>query len=191
MKVLVACECSQVVTMAFREAGHDAFSCDIQPCHGSHPQWHVQTNVELIWHNGWDLIIAHPPCTYLCKAQLWRCQKDPNRMLQQDHAVSFVRRIMGCGCPRIAIENPDGCLPLRYRTWDQRTSFNKFGDPYGKDICLWLKNLPPLIEGPIVPATKSVSNHVNGRMTQEQKSRIKSRFMPGIAKAMAEQWGSL
>jgi hypothetical protein len=95
------------------------------------------------------------------------------------------------GCKRIAIENPDGCLPGMFRPWDQRTSFHKFGDQYQKDICLWLKNLPPLVEGPIVPGIKKVQNHVNGRMDQATKSRIKSRFMPGIAQAMAKQWGAL
>ncbi len=106
-------------------------------------------------------------------------------------AVNFIRRIWDSECPRICIENPDGCLPAKWKKWDQRTSFNHFGDQYKKDVCLWLKNLPPLVEGPFVPGIKSVSNHVNDRMSQETKSKIKSRFMPGIAKAMAEQWGSL
>lgn len=191
MNVLIACEESQVVTAAFRSLGHEAYSCDIQECSGGHPEWHYQRSLEQVLYGDWDLIIAHPPCTYLCKAQLWRCTRSAFRMKQQELAIEFVKYIWESKCPRICIENPDGCLPKRWRPWDQRTSFHKFGDPYDKEICLWLKGLPPLIEGPIVPGTKSVSNHVNGRMDQETKSRIKSRFFPGIAKAMAEQWGSL
>lgn len=191
MRVLIGCEESQIVTMAFREYGHEAFSCDIKPCSGGHPAFHIQKSVKLIWDQGWDLDIFFPTCTYNCKDQLWRCLKEPARMILQDQSVQFIRKIWNCPIPRIAIENPDGCLTKRFQMWDKRTSFNKFGDPYLKDICLWLKTLPPLVEGPIVPDTKSVSNHVNGRMDQETKSRIKSRFFPGIANAMAIQWGGL
>lgn len=191
MKVLITCKESQVVTKAFRALGHEAYSCDIQHCYGEHPEWHIHKSVEYILPGSWDLIIAHPTCTYLCKAQLWRCNRSYTRMFQKRKAIDFVKHIWNRDCPRICIENPDGCLPDCFRPWDQRTSFRKFEDKYRKDICLWLKGLPKLIEGSFVTGTKSVSNHVNSRMDQATKSHIKSRFFTGIARAMAKQWGAL
>lgn len=191
MKVLVACEESQVVTKVFRSLGHEAYSCDLQECSGGHPEWHHRCDVKDLLPGSWDLIIAHPPCTYLCKAQLWRCVPGTDRYRLQKEAIEFVRYIEGQPCNLIAIENPIGVLSREWRKYDQLIYPYQFGDPYRKDICLWLKGLPKLLPGDMSPGRKSVSNHVNGRMSQAEKSRIKSKFFPGIAKAMAEQWGSL
>lgn len=189
MRVLVACEESQIVTSAFRSMGHEAFSCDLQVSSGGHPEWHHQCDVRELLPGSWDMIIAHPPCTYLCKAQLHYCLKDRSRDSMRKEAIDFVRYLYSQPCPRICIENPIGCLTKEFRPWDQLIYPYQFGDPYRKDICLWLKGLP-LLRGTILsPGRKSVTVHVNGRMTATQKSKIKSRFFPGVAKAMAEQWG--
>jgi hypothetical protein len=189
MKVLIACEESQIVTKAFRFLGHEAYSCDLYECSGEYPEWHYQCDVRELLPGSWDLIIAHPPCTFLCKAQLWRCVPGTQRYIDQGTAIEFVKFLYNQPCPQIAIENPIGVLSRAWRKYDQLIFPYQFGDPYKKDICLWLKNLPPLRPGDASPGRKSVSNHVNSRMSQALKSRIKSRFFPGVAKAMAEQWG--
>lgn len=188
MKVLVACEESQVVTKAFRSLGHEAYSNDIYECSGGHPEWHIVGDARDIVLGSWDIIIAHPPCTFLCKAQLWRCVPGTDRYIEQRKAIDFVKELYNAPCPQVAIENPIGCLSREWRRYDQLIYPYQFGDPYRKDICLWLKGLPRLDLGTESPIRKSVSNHVNSRMSQVQKSRIKSRFFPGVAKAMAEQW---
>lgn len=191
MRVLIACEESQIVTQAFRDQGHEAFSCDIQECSGGHPEWHYKEDVYDLLPGNWDLIIAHPPCTYLCSAQLWMCQRDPVRQAMQMKAIEFIDYIWSTPCKRIAIENPIGCLQGKWKSWDQLIYPYEFGDPYKKDICLWLKGLPKLIKGPYSPGRRKVENHVNGRMSQAEKSKIKSKFFPGVAKAMATQWGKI
>lgn len=189
MKVLIACEYSGVVRDAFISKGHDATSCDLlqSESRGSHYMGDLFDVLDL---EIWDLIIAFPPCTYLCRAQA-HLLKDPERYIKHLEAVEFVKRISEAKCKRIAIENPIGLLSTVWMPPNQITSFHYFGDPYQKDICLWLKNLPLLKPTNIVKATKKMSNHVNSRMTKEQKNKIKSKFLPGIATAMADQWSDI
>lgn len=188
MKVLVACEESQTVTIAMRNRGHDAFSCDLYECSGGHPEWHLQGDVRPLLQLEWDLIIAHPPCTYLCKAQLWMCVPGTDRYEKQQQAIAFVKHIYDSTCPLIAIENPPGKLGTAWRKADQIIHPYMFGDPYQKEICLWLKGLNPLIPGEMSQGRRSMDVHVNSRMSPAQKSRKRSKFFPGIAREMARQW---
>ena len=187
MNVLVACEYSGVVRNAFSDLGHFAVSCDILPSES--PGLHYHGSVFDLLNMDWDLLIAFPPCTYLCKAQAHLLSSPDRRKLQND-AFNFFQKLYYAPIPRIAIENPVGFLSSKFRKPDQITSFNFFGDPYQKEICLWLKNLPPLKPTQFVTGSKSVSNHVNSRMSQAHKSHIKSKFFSGIASAMANQWCS-
>lgn len=189
MKVLIACEESQTVTKEFRRRGHEAYSCDLYDCSGGHPEWHLKGDVRPLLSSDWDLIIAHPPCTYLCKAQLWMCIPGTDRFLSQGLALEFVKDIWNSSCPLIAIENPPGKLGTAWRKADQIIHPYQFGDPYQKEICLWLKGLHPLLPGEYSPGRKSMDVHVNSRMSPALKSRIRSKFFPGIAKEMARQWG--
>lgn len=145
MKVLVACEESQAVTTELRKLGHEAFSCDILPCSGGHPEWHLQMDVfEAIALKKWDLLIAHPPCTYLSSSGLHWNKKRPERALQTLDALEFVRKILNCGIPKIALENPVGCIGTQIRPSDQIIQPYNFGDDASKQTCLWLVNLPLL-----------------------------------------------
>ena len=189
MKILIGCEYSGIVRDAFTNLGLYATSCDILPSESTGK--HIQGDIfEAIKSDNWDLLIAHPPCTYLCNAQLWRCSLDTIRKEQQKHASDFVNRLYNCGIQHIAIENPKGYLSNNWLTPSQIIYPYNFGDPYRKDICLWLRNLPPLISTIYNPKRKSVSNHVNSRMSQTLKSKIKSKFFHGVAEAMAVQWSS-
>lgn len=149
---------------------------------------HYQGDIFDILPGEFDLAIFFPPCTYLARAQS-HLLSDPARLIHHWQAIEFVKRLWSQPIKKIALENPIGFLSTKFMQPTQIVSPNFFGDPYAKDICLWLKNLPTLRSTCIVPATKKVSNHVNSRMTREQRSKIKSKFFPGIAKAMAEQWG--
>lgn len=187
IRVLVACEYSNIVSQAFRNQGCYVLSCDLDECNvpGSN---HYQGNVFDIINDGWDIMIAHPPCTYLCKAQLWRVSLDQERRKLQDKALDFVVKLSQAPIDKIAIENPIGALSRLFRPPEQLIYPYQFGDPYRKDIHLWLKNLPPLLPTLLSPGRKSMSNHVNSRMSQAEKSKIKSRFFVGVANAMASQW---
>lgn len=187
MKVLVACEYSAIVRDAFEFKGHDATSCDILPCERPYGK-HYQGNVLDIINDGWDLIIAHPPCTFLCNAGLIWLKTETERKQKQLEAIEFVKTILSADCKRICIENPTGVLHVSIGKPSQRVEPWHFGSPYAKDICLWLKNLPLLKQTHFEKGNKKVKNHTNGRMTQEEKSKIKSRFFPEVAMAMAEQW---
>ena len=218
MKVLVACEESQRVCIAFREKGHNAFSCDILPCSGGHPEWHIcgdvlpllNGNCEFVTMNGishridgkWDLIIAHPPCTYLTLAgNKWFkpefSDRFPDRKKQRKEAVDFFMAIANADCDKIAIENPVGVMSSQWRKPDQYIEPYMFGDPEKKKTGLWLKGLPLLkptnIVEPVIIHCKSGANeprwHMETmRLPKEERSRVRSRTFPGIAKAMAEQW---
>jgi len=190
MRVLIGYEYSGIVRDAFVSAGHFAVSCDILP--SASPGDHIQGDFFKAFYSFCpQLLICHPPCTYLCRSQMWRCEIEPYRKLKQLIAFNDVLRILSLDCPMICVENPIGYLNNNFRPPDQIIYPYNFGDPYRKDICLWLKNLPPLICSHYNTKKKSVSNHVNGRMSQEQKSKIRSKFFPGVAAAMANQWGSL
>ena len=168
MNVLIACEESQRVCIAFREKGYDAYSCDVQECSGGHPEWHIQENVlEIIngnclfvtmdgkihkdvSHNEWDLIIAHPPCTYLTvTGNRWfniekYGDKAKVRYEERERAFKFFMAFVNAKCEHIAIENPVGYISTSYRKPDQIIQPYMFGDPVRKSTCLWLKNLPTL-----------------------------------------------
>lgn len=150
-KLLVACEESQVVAMAFRKIGWEAFSCDILPCSGGHPEWHIQGDVLDVINDGWDMMIAHPPCTYLSSSGMhWttRGLRDPK--LTED-ALEFVSKLLGAPVGRIALENPVGAISSRIRKPDQIVQPWFFGDDASKKTCLWLKNLPQLEKTNIIP----------------------------------------
>lgn len=221
MKILVACEESQEVCKAFREKGHEAYSCDIQEPSGGHPEWHILGDCVPILRGGcfrtadgtehnvdhWDLIIAHPPCTYMTTASACRMYHkwqngfsvlDEERVKKMILSRDFFMAILHSGCERICIENPTpmkiACLPKP----TQIIQPYEYGHPYTKRTCLWLCNLDPLKPTNIVEPSKG--SWVNGdasAYTRKGKENIfgkssskdRSKTFPGIAKAMADQWG--
>lgn len=212
MKVLVACEESQRVCTEFRKLGHEAYSCDIEPCSGGHPEWHIKCDViRLI--NGycifttmdgknhyindkWDLIIAHQPCTYLSNAGARFLY--PKGVLNEDRlklglvAKEFFMKIYNADCKKIAIENPIPSKVYGLPEYTQTIQPYEFGHQYQKKTCLWLKGLKPLQTTDVLPkekrqSTKIAGNWFNKGGKERQKNRAKT--FPGIAKAMAQQWG--
>lgn len=189
MKVLIGCEYTQIVTEAFALAGHEVLSCDYERAEKNYP--HYRGDIRDLLNENFDLGIFFPPCTYLCKPQIFRLRKEPGRAKKALEAYRLVKTLYNSNIPRVAIENPEGLLQKWFRPYDQQIQPWQFGDIYSKEICLWLRGLPRLKSTEIVIPTKTMKNHTNGRMTQKQIGLIKSRFYPGIAAAMAEQWGSL
>ena len=204
MKVLVACEESQAVCKAFRERGHEAYSCDVQDCSGGHPEWHIHGDVIEVLKLKWDLIIAHPPCTYMSAAGAcrmyptkWNIEKE--RLKKALEAKEFFMKIWNTDCPRIAIENqkPLKCVGLPEPT--QYIQPYQFGEPWSKQTGLWLKGLPMLQPTKIVSDYKPfVSCGTSRNKGNKEKSgasraggaqKARSKTFPGIAQAMAEQWG--
>lgn len=202
MKILIACEESQAVCIAFRQKGHEAYSCDIIDCSGGHPEWHIKADALELLKMKWDMIIAFPPCTYMTKAGAVRMRVKgeivPERYQKAMEAKEFFMKFYDADCPKIAIENPVPMKLIGLPPYDQIIQPYQFGHPYSKRTCLWLKGLPPLF------ATEIINEHtpyVNGgckdakgnyRRFQGRKERdpkIRSKTFPGIAKAMAEQWG--
>lgn len=229
MKILVACEESQTVTIEFRKLGHEAYSCDIEPCSGGHPEWHIQQDVLKVLSPGdngygykkyinfttvdgtyhileekWDMIIAFPPCTYLTvTGNRWfnverYGDKAIQRLKDREEAINFFMMFVNANCPRIAIENPVGVMSTEFRKPDQIINPYEYGDPFEKKTCLWLKGLPLLKPTEIVdvpPRTKFVSGKSMPtwyseafKLPKEERSKLRSKTFPGIAKAMAEQW---
>lgn len=223
MRVLIACEESQTECMAFRALGIEAWSCDIQEPSGGHPEWHILgdaleamkggqiTTMDGQVHDipGWDLMIAHPPCTYLTAAGAIRLfnadhtVKDWTREKKGWEAKAFFTALLAADIPRIAIENP---APLKYfelPKYSQIVEPYQYGDPWKKRTCLWLKGLPNLVSTNIVEplglwvgskskrrgSTSKVKPHYILHSKRDSKTRSKS--FPGIARAMAEQWGGL
>jgi len=184
MKVLVACEFSGIVRDAFKARGHFAYSCDLLPT--ERPGYHYQGDVTRILEKGWDLMIAHPPCTYLCRGSLNWINRDPGRKEKMEKALDFVRLLMNAPIEKIALENPIGKINTVVRKPEQIVYAWQFGHIYSKDVCLWLKNLPPLVPTMIVPGPHKVLDTAS---QNPNRSKIKSRTFTGIAKAMAEQWG--
>ena len=223
MKVLVACEESQAVTIELRKRGHEAYSCDIQECSGGHPEWHIcadviplvngnctfktMDSVEHTIEGRWDLIIAHPPCTYLTvTGNRWfnverYGEKAIQRAKDREEAVEFFMVFANADCDHICIENPVGIMSTRWRKADQIIQPYMFGDAAEKKTCLWLKGLSPLIptnvvtpphrkefkSGKTMPAWYAEAWHLQ----KEERAKLRSKTFPGIAKAMAEQWGGL
>ena len=206
MKILVACEESQAVTIEFRKLGHEAYSCDIEPCSGGHPEWHLQQDVIPLLKEKWDMIIAFPPCTYLTvTGNRWfnierYGEKAVQRYKDRDFAISFFMLFANADCEKIAIENPVGIMSTEWRKPDQIINPWQFGDPFEKKTCLWLKGLPELIPTNIVeiPPRKQFGSGKSMpawyadafSLPKEERAKLRSKTFPGIAKAMAEQWGA-
>lgn len=224
MKVLVACEESQEVCKAFRELGHEAYSCDIQEPSGGHPEWHILGDAlkaveakEVATMDGtmhevgkWDLLIAHPPCTYLTvTGNRWfnverYGDAAINRLANRHEAVNFFMEFALSDIPKIAIENPVGHMSTAWRKPDQIIQPYEYGHHARKKTCLWLKGLPPLRPtnivdaGDILPGGYSVGASADAakddtgkilRWNDPRTAKARSKTFPGIAKAMAEQWG--
>ena len=196
-RVLVACEYSGRVRQAFRDLGHDAWSCDLyEPAEDGSP-WHREGDAERIaYEGGWDLMICHPPCTYLTNSGERWMKGNPERQAARKEAVRFAVALMGAPIPMIAMENPIGHLSTAYRKPDQIIQPHQFGHPETKSTCLWLKGLPKL--APTDDVREAMS-----RLSLAERSRIhwmppgperwkeRSRTYEGIARAMAAQWGPL
>lgn len=219
MKVLVACEESQRVCNAFRKLGHEAYSCDIIECSGGHPEWHIlgdalkviNGSCDFITQDGekhtiigkWDLLIAHPPCTYLTNASAVRMRVKgeivPERYAKAMEAKEFFMRFINADCDRICVENPVPLKIVDLPPYTQIIQPWQFGHPYSKRTCLWLKGLPKLEPTNII--TEGVQPYVNGgckdahgnyRRFQGRKERdpkTRSKTFEGIAEAFANQWG--
>lgn len=192
MRVLVGCEYSGIVAEAFAAKGHKVVSCDLH-YRGENVlrRTHYVADVFAVASlDHYDLGIFFPPCTYLCRASMAHVNS-PGRKEKTEMSLDFVRRLWSLPIDRIAIENPIGLLSTMWRPPSQIIYPWYYGDNYSKDICLWLKRLPRLNGIPEVkqPAKlRKVSNHVNSRMSQDLKSKIRSKFFPTVAAAMADQW---
>jgi len=208
MKILIACEESQEVCKAFRLLGHEAYSCDIIPCSGGHPEWHIQDDVLKHLNDGWDMMIAHPPCTYLSNAGIGWFNEDKygdkarERKRLRLEAFDFVMQLANANINKIIIENPTGWLNSHFRKPEQIIQPWQFGNEESKRTCLWLKNVPKLQPTKIVKP-KIYAYYKTGKkkgmpiygnaylMMSEDSAKIRSKTYPGIAKAMAEQWGEV
>lgn len=221
MKVLIACEESQAVCKAFRENGHEAYSADLQECSGGHPEWHINCdclpllngNTRFVTEDGvlheikgkWDLIIAHPPCTYLTvTGNRWfnvdrYGEKAIQRLKDRNKAISFFLRFAMADCDRIAIENPVGIISSVWRKPDCIIQPYQFGDPFEKKTCLWLKGLPVLVPTNVVkpPERKKFASGKTMpawyadafKLPKEERAKLRSKTFEGVAQAMADQWG--
>jgi len=186
MRILVACEYSGRVRDAFRLRGHDAMSCDLLPTETPGP--HYQGSVVDVLGDGWDMMIAHPPCTYLAVSGMHWTTRGKRSPCLTDDALDFVRLLMAAPIPRIAIENPVSVISSRIRRPDQVIQPWQFGHGETKATCLWLKDLPKLIPTSIVEGRES---RVHCMPPGPDRWKERSRTFSGIADAMAEQWGAL
>ena len=185
MKILVACEFSGIVRDAFLARGHDVLSCDLLPSEKPGP--HYQGDVQDILLQEWDMLIAFPPCTYLCAVGAAWWYRQPWRLEAQKEALQFVQFLMDAPIPKIALENPVGVISTYVRKPDQIIQPYYFGHEESKKTCLWLKNLPPLMSTLIYTNPREFVNHAPKNGIERQK--IRSRTFIGIAQAMANQWG--
>ena len=206
MRILLACEESQAVTIEMRKLGHEAFSCDLLPCSGGHPEWHLQQDVTDLLKQKWDMIIAFPPCTYLSSAQMgwYNIEKYGEKAIQrykyQAEAIEFFMMFANADCEKIAIENPVGIMSSEWRKPDQIINPYQFGDAFEKKTCLWLKGLPKLEPTNIVEPPKRTEFKSGKSMPtwyadawklpKEERAKLRSKTFEGIAKAMAMQWAS-
>lgn len=207
MKILVACEESQAVTIELRKLGHEAYSCDVEPCSGGHPEWHIQQYVEPLLKQKWDMIIAFPPCTHLAvSGAAWFEKKRETG--EQREGIEFFAKFLTCDCERVAIENPVGIIGGEYITKHcpelaEKYGFPikptqiihpwQFGHPEKKSTCLWIRGMEPL------KPTNDVSEYMKTLPKNEQerlhylppsrdRAKLRSKTFPGVAKAMATQW---
>lgn len=196
MRVLVACEFSGTVRRAFAVLGHDVISCDFLPSEDDSP-YHYQGDVCDMLEQKWDLMIAHPPCTYLAVSGLHWNGRIPGRAQKTEEALNFVLMLMAADIPHIAIENPVSCISSRIRKPDQIIQPWWFGEDASKKTCLWLKGLPPLVETNRLPGdgkTRRANQTASGQnklAPSPDRWKERSRTYEGIANAMAEQWGEL
>lgn len=209
MKVLVACEESQRVCIAFRNKGHEAYSCDIQECSGGHPEWHIQDDVLKHLDKDWDMILAFPPCTHLAVSGARHFEKKRNDGSQRE-AIEFFCKFLDTDCEKVAIENPVNIISGEYiKKWfpDLAKKYSLplkptqtiqpyfFGEKAQKKTCLWLKGLPQLISTNIVEPKISIHNRADGTVSKYPShmcwasAKERSKTFKGIAEAMAEQWG--
>lgn len=187
MKVLVACEESQEVCKAFRALGHEAYSCDVEPCSGGHPEWHLQVDALELLKMRWDMILAFPPCTDLAvSGAKWFAEKRADG--RQKKSIDFFMQFANADCQRIAIENPVGIMSTVWRKPDQIIQPWMFGHGETKKTCLWLKGLPPLKPTDIVDGREQ---RVWKMPPSPDRAKLRSKTYPGIARAMAEQWGGI
>jgi len=195
MKILVACEYSGIVRDEFLKKGHDAISCDILPTESEGP--HFQGDVRDVLNEGWDMIIAHPPCTYLCNSGVSWLHKQEDRFKKMEEGAKFFKMFLEHSCKKIAIENP---IPHKYaldiigRKYDQKIQPYQFGHPETKATCLWLKGLPRLEETDnVLSEMKKLPKNQQQRLHYlppgKDRAKERSKTFTGIAKAMAEQWG--
>ncbi|WP_285827653.1 hypothetical protein [Bacteroides acidifaciens] len=232
--ILIACEESQTVCKAFRKLGFNAFSCDILPCSGGHPEWHLHCDVigvikdkkgvletgdDFALEGDWDLMIAHPPCTYLSvSGARWYYHPDdkdlpidqrrphpnfPTRAQDRKEAIEFFLALANADIPRIAIENPVGIMSKLFQKPNQIVQPYWFGDEATKTTCLWLKNLPNLVptkmvgkgERVVLSSGKSLpkwySDSFNTKISTEMRRTLRSKTFQGFADAMAEQWSKI
>jgi len=195
-RVLVACEESQTVCKAFRKLGHEAFSCDVLPCSGGHPEWHIQDDVLKHLDEGWDLMIAHPPCTHLAVSGS-RYFKQKQLDGRQQEAISFFMELVNAPIKKICVENPVCIMSSKYQKPTQIIQPYQFGHGAMKTTCLWLKGLPKLIPTKLVEkeyiilkdGTKYPKwSYVTWKLSKEQRGLERSKTFQGVADAMAEQW---
>ena len=212
MRVLIGCEESQTVTIAFRERGHEAYSCDIQDCSGGHPEWHIKGDLLAHLNDGWDMMIAHPPCTYISYAGT-RWWNDEGRLEKRLDALDFFAKLWLAPISKICLENPRGCASPTIAKYSQEINPYYFGDEATKPTWLWLKNLPllqhykaPTLFGDevthvgkgefvehVVKSTGKIKRDSKWytyafRLPPDERARLRSKTFPGIARAMAEQW---
>jgi site-specific DNA-cytosine methylase len=207
MRILVACEESQAVTIELRKLGHEAYSNDLVECSGEHPEWHLQKDTLELLNEKWDMIIAFPPCTYLTvTGNRWfnierYGEKAIQRHKDREWAVKFFTAIHDADCDKIAIENPVGVMSSLLRKPDQIVNPFHFGDAFEKKTRLWLKGLDKLSHTDVVEPPKR-TEFASGktmpawyadawRLPKEERAKLRSKTFPGIAKAMATQWAGL
>jgi hypothetical protein len=187
MKVLVACEESQAVTIAFRNRGHEAYSSDLQSCSGGHPEWHIQGDVVPLLSEKWDMVLAFPSCTHLAVSGARHFDQKRRDGRQQEGIEFFMTFACLYHVPKVAIENPIGIMSSLWRQPDQIIQPWQFGHGETKATCLWLKGLNKLIPTNIVSGR---DQRIWKMPPSEARAKLRSKTFPGIAEAMAEQWGT-
>lgn len=203
MKILIACEFSGTVRDAFRSKGHDAWSCDILPCDAD-KKYHYQCDVLEVIDKKWDMMIAHPPCTYLSvTGNRWMqpkyLEKYPNRLQDREDAVEFFMKLVNAKIEKICVESAQGIMSTRWKKPTQIIQPYQFGHPVAKRTCLWLKNLPPLMQT-LEVEPEYVTYKSGKRLSKwyadigakkpppEERMKLRSKTFDGIAQAMADQW---